>query len=199
MVHGAQKPGEESPMPMGLKLGRRVGSALAIALLVLSGSCRDATAPANPPQADVASKWFGFPGFGSSPTLLSCPSSQTQFASGLISLDGGKLSLGGTSVTIPTGALLGPTTVELTIPAGQYMEVDLTVNNGQHITFQQPVVVTIDYSRCSRAETLWKFLSVWNIDPSTKALLQNMGGLDNKLTQSITFITPHFSGFAIAY
>jgi hypothetical protein len=117
----------------------------------------------------------------------------------LISSDGGSLSLGGTSVRIPTGALLGPTTVELTIPAGQYLEVDLTVNNGQHITFLQPVVVTIDYSRCNRADTLLKLLSVWNIDPTTKALLQSMGGVDNKLTQSITFVTPHFSGFAIAY
>jgi hypothetical protein len=109
------------------------------------------------------------------------------------------VSLGGTSVTIPLNALLGPTTVELNIPAGQYMEVDLTVNGGQHITFLQPVVVTIDYSRCNRFATLLAPLSVWNIDPVTKALLQNMGGIDNKLTQSITFLTTHFSGFAIAY
>jgi len=59
--------------------------------------------------------------------------------------------------------------------------------------------VTIDYSRCNRWSTLFKLLSVWNIDQDTKALLQNMGGIDNKLTQSITFVTPHFSGFAIAY
>ena len=102
-------------------------------------------------------------------------------------------------MTIPGGALLDDTSVELTIPAGQYMEVDLTVNNGQHISFLKPVVVTIDYSRCNRFETLFKLLRVWNIDQDTKALLENMGGIDNKLTQSITFITPHFSGFAIAY
>ena len=179
---------------------RSVGSVLAGALLVLGASCSDApTGPRTPSPADGSSKLLGLPIFGSSPKLLSCPTTETQSATALIGSLGGSLSLLGTSVTIPGGALLDDTSVELTIPAGQYMEVDLTVNNGQHINFLQPVVVTIDYSRCNRFSTLFKLLSVWNIDQDTKALLQNMGGIDNKLTQSITFVTPHFSGFAIAY
>ena len=179
---------------------RSVGSVLAGALLVLGASCSDApTGPRTPAPADGSSKLLGLPIFGSSPKLLSCPTSETQSATALIGSLGGSLSLLGTSVTIPGGALLDDTSVELTIPAGQYMEVDLSVNNGQHINFLQPVVVTIDYSRCNRWSTLFKLLSVWNIDQDTKALLQNMGGIDNKLTQSITFVTPHFSGFAIAY
>jgi len=179
---------------------RRLVGVLAGAVLVLSASCSDApTAPAAPSAADSSSKLLGLPIFGSNPRLLYCPTSETTTASGLIGSLGGTLSLLGTSVTIPGGALLDDTTVELTIPAGQYMEVDLSVNNGQHINFLQPVVVTINYSRCNRFSTLFRLLSVWNIDQDTKALLQNMGGVDNKLTQSITFVTPHFSGFAIAY
>ena len=179
---------------------RTVGGALASVLLVLGASCSDGpTAPPRPSPADSSSKLLGLPIFGSAPRLLYCPSGATQTATGLIGSLGGTLSLLGTSVTIPGGALLDDTSVELTIPAGQYMEVDLTVNNGQHINFLQPVVVTIDYSRCNRFSTLFKLLSVWNIDEDTKALLQNMGGIDDKLTQSITFVTPHFSGFAIAY
>ncbi len=183
--------------------GRRsVGSVLAVALLVLGAACSDSpTAPRSPSPADSSSKLLGLPifGGGSTPRLLSCPSDATQQTTALIGSLGGTVSLLGTSVKIPSGALLGDTQVELTIPAGQYMEVDLSVNNGQHISFLQPVVVTIDYSRCNRWSTLFKLLSVWNIDQDTKALLENMGGIDNKLTQSITFITPHFSGFAIAY
>ena len=187
-------------MQSRLKLGRRLGKAVAIALLVVAGSCSEApTAPATPSNANPPSDLLGLPIFGSSPRLLTCPSDETQNTSALIGVDGGTLSLGGTSVTVPTGALLAPTTVELTIPAGQYMEVDLTVDGGQHITFPQPVVVTIDYSRCNRLTTLLRLLSVWNIDPDTKALLENMGGIDNKLAQTITFTTLHFSGFAIAY
>jgi hypothetical protein len=183
-----------------LSWGRRL-SALGVGLLIALGSCRDLptgpSTPATPPPANDPSK--SLLGLFGPPRLLSCPTSDAQSTSGLIGTDGGTLSLGGTSVTIPVGALLEPTTVELTIPAGQYMEVDLTVNGGQHTTFPQPVVVTIDYSRCNRFSTLFKLLSVWNIDPSNKALLENMGGIDNKLAQSIAFETLHFSGFAIAY
>jgi hypothetical protein len=179
---------------------RSIGTALAGALLVLGASCSDApTGPRTPSPQDGNSKLLGLPIFGSSPRLLYCPSSETKSATAVVGSLGGTLSLLGTSVTIPGGALLDNTTVELTIPAGQYMEVDLTVNDGQHINFFQPVVVTIDYSRCNRFSTLFRLLSVWNIDQETKALLENMGGIDNKLTQSITFVTPHFSGFAIAY
>ena len=181
---------------------RSIEGVLAGALLLLGVSCSDSpTGPKSPSlsPADSSSKLLGLPIFGSSPRLLNCPSSETQSTSALIGSLGGTLSLLGTSVTIPGSALLDDTSVELTIPAGQYMEVDLSVNNGQHISFLQPVVVTIDYSRCNRWSTLFKLLSVWNIDQDTKALLQNMGGIDNKLAQSITFVTPHFSGFAIAY
>jgi len=187
-------------MPKETRWPRNVAGALAFALLVLGASCSDApTGPRMPASGDGSSKLLGLPIFGSSPKLLSCPTNETKTATALIGSLGGSLSLLGTSVTIPGGALLDDTSVELTIPAGQYMEVDLTVNNGQHINFLQPVVVTIDYSRCNRFNTLFKLLSVWNIDQDTKALLENMGGIDNKLTQSITFVTPHFSGFAIAY
>jgi hypothetical protein len=176
---------------------RRLGGALVVALLVLGGSCRDMpTAPPSPPKATEPSQLLGL-NFGQ-PRLLYCPSSETLDISGQIGLDGGTLSLGGTSVTIPGGDLLDLSTVRLTIPAGQYMEVDLTVNGG-HFIFPQPVVLTIDYSRCNRWETLFRLLSVWNIDQDTKALIENEGGIDNKLTQSITVLLSHFSGFAIAY
>lgn len=160
-----------------------LGSML-VGALALVASCRDGFGPPPAPA-----------------TLLVCPASQTQSTSLPIGVNGGTVSLGGSSVTIPAGALgnlLQPATVALTIPAGQYMEVDLTVNGGS-FSFLQPVVVTIDYSRCDRSQTLFRTLSVWNIDETTKALLQNMGGVDNKLTQSITFSTSHFSGFAVAY
>lgn len=183
-----------------LRWARTAGGALSIALLALAGSCSDGpTAPQAPSNASDPSHLLGLPGLFSSPRLLYCPSEQDQRTSTIIGVNGGSLSIGGTTVTIPLGALLGETSVELAVPAGRYMEVDLTVNGGQHTTFPKPVIVTIDYSRCNRLATLLAPLSVWNIDPTTKALLQNMGGIDNKLAQSITFATLHFSGFAIAY
>jgi hypothetical protein len=39
---------------------------------------------------------------------------------------------------------------------------------------------------------------VWYIDPATGTLLENMLGVDNKLTRTITFSTGHLSGYAVA-
>jgi hypothetical protein len=184
-------------------LARRIVTTLTVALLAAIGSCRDMpTAPTPPSNGNDPSHLLGLPIFGGSPRLLYCPSNETQQSTGLIDVAGGTVSLGGTSVTFPLNALLGPTNVKLTIPAGNYMEVDLSAvdSDGQPVTtFAQPVVLTIDYSRCNRLSTLLHVLSVWNIDTETKALLENMGGIDNKLAQTITALTPHFSGFAIAY
>ena len=187
-------------MLTGSRLRRGLFGILTVAVVIASGSCSDApTAPTKTPPPPSKLLGISLFGFGSGPKLLTCPVNQSQSTSALIGVDGGTLSLAGTSVSVPLGALTGETTVELSIPSGNYMEVDLTVNGGQHINFLQPVIVTIDYSRCNRYSTLFKALSVWNVDPDTHDLLENMGGIDNKLTQSITFITPHFTGFAIAY
>ena len=42
-------------------------------------------------------------------------------------------------------------------------------------------------------------LSVWHIDVTTKALLENMGGVNDTVARKITFSTPHLSGYAVAF
>jgi hypothetical protein len=165
-------------------LARKLTGCLAAALLLVAGSCKGwQPPPTEPPPSGV--------------TLAVCPTDQAQSASGNIGLLGGTVSLGGTSVLLPLGALLSPTSIELTIPASQYMEIEVTANGGS-LRFLRPITVTIDYSRCS-ADVQQKQLSVWNIDPDSKEVLENMGGIDNKLTHSITFTTIHLSGYARAF
>ena len=148
-------------------------------IVVFAGSCHDWLNP--PPQT----------------TLAVCPSTQTDNTSSLLGPLGGTVSLDGSSVVVPVGALLSLTDIELSIPASQYMEIGVTANGG-HFIFQSPISITIDYSRCS-PDIQSKALTVWQIDPITKQLLSNMGGVDNKLTHQITFTSIHLSGFAIAY
>jgi hypothetical protein len=131
------------------------------------------------------------------PKLLECPSSEAQQTSAVIDIDGGTVSLGGTSIVLPASAVLSPTTIELTIPASRYMEVEITANGGEHFNFLRSVLVTVDYSRCTSAPR-WEPLSAWYIDSDTKALLQRMLSVDNKLTRSVTFSTGHLSGYALA-
>lgn len=171
---------------------RTIFSGLAAAALGLA-ACSDSGAPTAP---SGSSKFLGLGGSPSS-SLIECSSSETQSATSVIGLLGGTISVGGTSVVFPEG-VLDNSTVELTVPASKYVEINVTVDGQPHFLFSAPVVVTIDYSRCTRNDLFSKTLSVWNIDPDSKALLEDMGGLDDKLTQTITFTTDHFSGYAIA-
>lgn len=132
--------------------------------------------------------------------LVQCPTNETLVTEKLIDpLLGGTVSLGGTSLTLGGDAISLPTLITLTIPAGRYMEIDLKANRLASFLFDAPVTVTIDYSRCNRANTNQAPLKVWQIDPVTKQRLEDMGGIDDKVARSITFTTDHFSAYAIAF
>jgi hypothetical protein len=134
----------------------------------------------------------------SSPTLVECPTTQTDATTGLIGLLGGTLGLDGSSISIQSGALAAPQLFQFTIPASRFMEVDISAVGLQTFLFQDSVSVTIDYSRCNRSDLNQQVLHVWHIDPVTKALLEDMGGQDDKSTHRITFKTNHLSGYAVA-
>jgi len=159
-----------------------------LAFAVLSG-CTD-QAPTEPQAASFGSQ--------SEPSLLVCPTNQTQSATAVIGALGGTVAVGGSSITLPPAAVLEPTTITLTVPASNYMEVDITANDAEHFDFLVPATVTISYARCSRSNINLKPLSVWYIDSLLKSLLQNMGGIDNKLLRTVTFTTDHLSGYSIA-
>jgi hypothetical protein len=170
---------------------------LAIAALCASSACADRH-PTEPDPAATGSL-LGWPS-SSSPTLVECPTNETTSKTSLIGIAGGIISIGGTSVLFPAGALPGLTTVTLTIPASKYVEIDVETDGATTfpILDKQPII-TIDYWRCNRLDVLLKPLTAWYIDSETKALLEKMTTVDNKLTRSVTFTTDHFSGYAIAF
>lgn len=133
-----------------------------------------------------------------SATLVECPASTTSSASALITPLGGVVTAGGTTISVPAGAVLLPTTITVTVPASNYMEVDISVPGVEHFVFQQPVTVTLSYARCTRNDIDKAPLTAWHIDGNTKALLEAMGGVDDKLARTVTFPTGHLSGYALA-
>jgi hypothetical protein len=170
---------------------------LVVVALAALGACAEQR-PTEPTKPGASGSLDGL--FSSGPKLVQCATDETTSAVGSITELGGTLSIGGTSVVFPAGAVLGATNVTLTIPASRYVEIEIKADDQEHFVFEQPIVVTIDYSRCQRSDVLVKPLSVWYIDAQTKDLLEQMTvGIDNKLTQSITFSTPHLSGYAIAF
>jgi len=160
------------------------------ALLLALTACSDSSEPAGSMEPSLASS--------TSATLVECPSDQSFQTSGDVLPTGGSVSLRGHSVTVPSGAVLLPTSISLAEPASQYMQVNLGANGEDHFQFRAPIRVTISYARCSRSNLDKAPLSVWLIDEQTGALLQNMGGVDDKVNRTVTFETDHFSGYAIA-
>ena len=130
--------------------------------------------------------------------LIECPTTQTAASSLLITVLGGTVAAAGTSISLPPGSLPLSTLISVTVPASTYMEVDITAGGLPVFLFLKTVTVTIDYSRCPTSVTAGKTLSVWHINTQTKALIANMGGVNDAVQRRMTFTTDHLSGYAIA-
>lgn len=131
------------------------------------------------------------------PNLIECPVNSSSSTTATVGPLGGLVSVGGTSISIPAGALLSSVDVTVTVPESNLMEIDISVSGTEHFIFELPVVVTLSYARCTRNLGLTP-LSVWYIDSDTKEPLENMGGINDPLLKTMTFVTPHLSGYAIA-
>ena len=132
------------------------------------------------------------------PNLVECPVTGSSSSTATVGPLGGVVSVGGTSISIPAGALLSPVSVTVTVPESNLMEIDISVAGSEHFVFEQPVVVTLSYARCTRNDINLTPLTVWYIDSETKAPIEPMGGIEDKLLRTVTFVTPHLSGYAIA-
>jgi hypothetical protein len=163
----------------------------AAALTLGACSASEVTAP----QRSEQSSLLGLP-IGGSPRLIQCPTAESKSTSLPVTTLGGVVSVGGVSISIPAGALLSDAVVSVTVPASPYVEVEIHVEGSDHFLFQLPATVSVSYARCSRFFLLP--LSAWHIDTETKKLLERMPSLDNKLTRTVTFTTPHLSSFALS-
>lgn len=130
--------------------------------------------------------------------LIECPISETRSVTKELGLLGGTIELDGHSMTLPYGAVLLPTTFTLTVPASNYVEIEIHAAGEEMFDFAKAATIAISYQRCTRSNIDQSALTAWYIDSETKALLVHMGGTDDKLAQTVTFDSDHLSGFAIA-
>ena len=174
------------------RLIRLVGSAATVAATLVSalGCGEERASGTTGPEVVAASASSG---------LVECPTNQTLRASRVIGPLGGIVSVAGTSIDIPAGALSLPRLITLTAPAGKYVEVDVRADQLLSLVFDAPVTVTIDYSRCTRSDIDQAPLRAWYIDHVTKRFLEDMGGTDDKARRTVTFTTPHLSAYAVAF
>src|SRR5436309_506748 len=116
-----------APM-FGRPLTRSKAILLAVAALLLEISCGEQRATAPRDQASRSE--------GVAPSLLECPSTETTTTSTVIGPLGGTVSVGATSITIPSGAIVLPTLIQVTVPASRFMEIDVTAADYTSFLFQ---------------------------------------------------------------
>lgn len=132
------------------------------------------------------------------PVLVECPTNETRSVTGTLGILGGNLELDGHVLALPLGAVLIPTEFTMTVPASRFVEVHVTANRAHGFQFLETTVFTISYQRCTRNDLARADLTVYKIDPETKALLKDMGGLENALLRTVTFSTDSLSAYSIA-
>lgn len=174
-------------------MGYRIhaGAALLFVVSLAAIGCDGAdNAPLAPDAALLAA---------SGSTLIECPVSETRSVTKEL-LPGETIELDGHSMTVPIGAILVPTTFTLTVPKSNYMEIEIHAEGAEHFVFldEAQASITISYQRCTRSDIDKSALTAWYIDSATKALLEHMGGTDDKVARTVTFDSDHLSGFAIA-
>jgi hypothetical protein len=173
-------------------IGRKLIFALALGAFAacMAPGITDST----PPSARSRSQGIG--DFGHK--LIKCSTLNSESNTAVVTPLGGLVTVGGTSISIPAGALLTDATVTVTVPASKYMEVEISVEGIDHFLFELPVTVVVDYARCSDPAINLTPLTAWYVDFEDKTMLEAMPSVDNKLTRTVTFTTPHLSGYALA-
>jgi hypothetical protein len=165
----------------------------AVLALVAGAAVSCADSPAAPPTAPRPSSLVRSGGA----TPLECPVSTATSATATIGALGGILESGGHRVIIPANAVLLPTRFTMTVPASRYVEVDVKAAGLEHFEFLQPVVLSLSYARCTRTDVDREGLRIYYVDSGTREILEDKGGVDNKLTRTVTTVTDHFSGYLI--
>lgn len=160
--------------------------------LLLVTSCGEAGDPLalEPEQPSFAS---------SGPELVECPTETSESVTGTLGILGGSITLHQHELSLPLNAVLEPTDFSLSTPVSNYMELSVGAAGQESFDFLETSSITVDYSRCTRSNIDKHELTVWQIDPDTKELLEHMGGVDDKEARTVTFRTDHLSTFAIAH
>lgn len=177
-----------------------VAAAIVVASATMScdGPTEPPLEPADPDELLTASVDDGDDGTSEEPAPLPCPGSETYTDTEIIGSLGGTVSAGGSSITLPMGAVLSPTEITLTVPPAEYMEIDIKANDQDHFTFALPVTVVIGYGRCTDPAFEEEPLVAWHWDSLLGILLEPFPSVDDKTARTVTFETGHLSGFLIA-
>ena len=170
----------------------RSASALACGVIVLVF----ANCSADAPTTAAASPTFSLSRVGARHDLLACAGGDDDVSvRATIGRKGGRIQLGGFVMVVPKGALRDTTTFTMKVPESKVLKVKIRARGEQHFTFEKPVSITLDYSRCLNVPA---DPTGWYVDEDTDGEIEQMPGLNNASAESFTLQTGHLSGYALA-
>lgn len=159
----------------------------------LLGSCdrtpAGPTVPAAQAVPDVRSDWFG--DFN---LLLKCSPQPFDSASQVIGPDGGTLTVGSNTLTVPPGALSAPTTISGVVHPDTLNAVRFAPEG---LVFQEPARLVMSYANCGLLGSLIPKRIAYTTDDWL--ILQIIPSLDDVLDRTVTGQVSHFSQYAIAW
>lgn len=175
-------------------LGLRV--ALLYPILVITACSEPPAAPSestSPVSADL--RWVaGWPR-----QLALCPTPHTITTRAAIGPEGGSLATHYASLTIPPGALDETVEIRMSHPAGPFRLADLSADAREQFAFARPIQIQLSYDRCMTPRARqWPFRIVL-IDRQAREPIQTFTATDDPSAATLTFVTPTFSTYAVAY
>jgi hypothetical protein len=130
---------------------------------------------------------------------LACASTISDSSTAVIGPRGGIVSVAGSALVVPPGAVRKATAFTFVVPASPIVEIEVHPATGGHYQFAHPVAISVSYARCADSALPASTLGAWWIDDATRQELGVMAGIDDRDHRRLTFITDHLSGYIVAY
>lgn len=171
-----------------MKATRLIVVALGLSLAL---ACTDHTPTAAPqaPQADLVGSLLGSTG------LLKCSDLPFAQATATIGPEGGSISAGPHTLTIPAGALREPTTITMTVPTGRGVNAVEFAPEG--LQFSRPATLSMGYANCSLLGKLAPKRIAYTSDDLD--IVYFILSLDNVFAKRVTGQVNHFSDYVVGW
>ena len=164
-----------------------------LAGLAILGSCDQMPVTPRVPNLrqmpDTRPDWFWNLG-----GLLKCSPLPADSESQVIGPDGGTLTVGPHTLTVPAGALTAPTLITGVVRSDTVNAVRFSP---QGLVFQEPARLVMSYANCGLLESLIPKRIAYTTDDLF--ILEIIPSLDNVLNRTVTGQVSHFSQYAMAW
>jgi hypothetical protein len=175
-----------------MKSSRRVLATLLVGAAMTLYGCADRTAtepaPAGP-QASLIADLIRMVRI-----IDSCASLPTETVTKTIGKEGGVITIGPDTLTVPPYALTKPVTIEASLPDGYF--VNVVVFHPDGLRFKKPASLAMGYSNCN-------VLNGWPVQIAQVTddleVIEYLRSTDNRKTKTVTGEVRHFSNYAVAW